>query len=145
MPDIEPEEVNGLQGLVSKLKSIRNRHELTIKDNPQNEYEWKLDECIKRLRSFRLFSHEVHPDYLDSLLSLCVDLEYYLCESSTDDYLMFNLEKHDKYVIYKRLYTIWTDCFDSYTEKQWFCKYIAQKTNIADNGDAVRKGLDNHK
>lgn len=145
MPDIEPEEVVGLQELVSVLKSVRNRHKLTINENPRNEFEWTLNECIQRSRSFRAFCFEVHPDYLDCLLPLCIELDFYLEEQSKGDYLMFNIGKHDKHVIYKRLYKIWTDCFDSYTELQWFCHLIALKTNLSDNADTVRKGLANHK
>ena len=75
LPDIESEEVNGLQNNVGILKSIRNRKKLTITDNPQNE-------------------------------------------------------------------NIWEECFNSYTESKWYCNYIAQITNLADNGDSVRKGFD---
>ena len=110
MPDIEPEEADGLQDLVSALKSIRNRNKLTIKDNPQYEYEWTLEECILRLRSFRAFCFEVHPDYLDRLLPLCVELEFYLDKKPRDKYLTFNIDKHGKAIIYNKLNIIWQEC-----------------------------------
>lgn len=143
MPDIDPEEANGLQDLVSTLKSIRNRNKLTINDHPQNEFEWTLNDCIKKSRSFSLFCREVHPDYLDRLLPLCLDLDFYLDKSSTNDYLSFNIKKHGKSIIYEKLHSIWTDSMDSYTEKKWFINFIAQNTNIASNVDSVRKGLEN--
>ena len=144
MPDIEPEEVDGLQNQVSILKSIRNRNKLTINENPKNEFEWTLNDCINRSRSFRLFCHEVHPDDFDRLLPLCLDLDFYLCKSSTDDSLTFNLKKHDKFTIYQKLYNIWTDCLDSYTEKQWYYNFLANKTNLANKPETVRKGLSKH-
>lgn len=145
MPDIEPEEIKGLQDLVSDLKSFRNRDKLTIKDNPQNKFEWTIEECLKRSRSFNVFCFEVQPDYLDYLLPLCIELDFHLEKLSTSDYLTFNIGKHDKHVLYGILYRIWTDCFDSYTEKQWFYSFIVQNTNLANNEEAVRKGLDKHK
>ena len=120
LPDIESEEVNGLQNNVGILKSIRNRKKLTITDNPQNEYEWTMDECIQRSRSFSVFFHAVHPDYYERLLPLCLDLDFFLNSKPDEVCLSFN----------------------SYTESKWYCNYIAQITNLADNGDSVRKGFD---
>jgi hypothetical protein len=142
LPDIEPEEVNGLQNHVGILKSIRNRKKLTITDNPRNEYEWTLDDCIKKSRSFNVFCHDVHPDYYERLLPLCLELDFFLNPNSDDECLTFNIEKHGKSIIYKKLKYIWEDCFDDYTESKWYCNYIAQITNLADNGDSVRKGFD---
>ena len=140
--DIESEEVNGLQNNVGILKSIRNRKKLTITDNPQNEYEWTMDECIQRSRSFSVFFHAVHPDYYERLLPLCLDLDFFLNSKPDEVCLSFNIEKHGKSIIYKKLKNIWEECFNSYTESKWYCNYIAQITNLADNGDSVRKGFD---
>lgn len=142
LPDIESEEVNGLQNNVGILKSIRNRKKLTITDNPQNENEWTLDECIQRSRSFSTFYHEVHPDFFERLLPLCLDLDFFLNSKPDEVCLSFNIEKHGKSIIYKKLKNIWEECFNSYTENKWYCNYIAQITNLADNGDSVRKGFD---
>ena len=142
LPDIEPEEVNGLQNHVGILKSIRNRKKLTITDNPQNENEWTLDDCVDRSRSFSTFYHEVHPDFFERLLPLCLDLDFFLNSKPDEVCLSFNIEKHGKSIIYKKLKNIWEECFNSYTESKWYCNYIAQITNLADNGDSVRKGFD---
>lgn len=142
MQNKEPDEVNGLQGIVSYLKSVRNRIKLTIKDDPQNENEWTLDDCIRRSQSFRLFCREVHPDYFDRLLPLCLDLDFYLDKSSIDDYLVFNIEKHGKGIIYNKLDVIRCKCFDNYTDSKWFYNYISQITNLAYNGDSVRKAIE---
>ena len=142
MLDIDPEEVNGLQEYVSNLKSIINRHKLTIKDNPQNEFEWTLDECIKRSRSFQAFCFEVHPDYLEKLLPLCLELDYFLNEESGEEYLSFNIEKHGKSIIYKKLDIIWNECFCYYTDSKWYYSFIAQITNLTDNSESVRKGIE---
>jgi hypothetical protein len=142
MPDIEPEEVDGLQNYVSILKSIKNRYKLTINENPQTEYEWTLNDCLNRSRSFSVFFFAVHPDYLDKLLPLCLELDYFLHKSSINNCLIFNTEKHGKKIIYQKLYVIWCQCFASYTESKWFYNFIAENTNLAYNGDAVRKAFE---
>lgn len=142
MPDIEPEEVDGLQNQVSILKSIINRDKLTINENPKNEFEWTLNDCINRSRSFRLFCREVHPEYFNRLLPLCLELDFYLSKSSTDDYLVFNTDKHGKGLIYQKLYIIWSECFYNYSEIKWFYKLIVNNTNLANKENTACKGLE---
>ena len=142
MLDIDPEEVHGLQDLVSALKSYRNRDKLTIKENPQNEFEWTLDDCIKKSPSFRVFCQEVRPDYLQQLLPLCIELDYYLKDTSTGNCLTFNIGKHEKADISHILIRIWEECFGKYTCIKWYYEYISKITNLANNSGAVRKTIE---
>ena len=138
----KPDEVRGLQDKVRVLKSVRNRYKLTIKDNPQNEYEWTLEECMALSHSFRVFSDVVHPDYYDNLLPLCLDLDQYLNKESdpNDNYLDFNIKKYQKNVFYEKLNDIEFKCLAD-AEFIWFCSFIAIRSNLANKADTVRKNL----
>ena len=124
MPDIEPEEVGGLQDLVSALESVFKTHPLT------------------NSVSFRVFSPQVMPSLHIRLLPLCLKLDYYLVKKPNGKYpLEFDLDKFKAQFIYALLKDIKNSCL--YMVKyDWYCNYIAQITNLADNGDSVRKGFD---
>ena len=123
MLDIEPEEVGGLQDLVSALESVFKTHPLT------------------NSVSFRVFSPQVMPSLHIRLLPLCLKLDYYLIKPSGKKYpLEFDLEKFKTPFIYAVLKDIKDSCL--YMVKyDWYCKFLNEKSNIADTEKAIKEGL----
>ena len=123
MLDIEPEEVGGLQDLVSALESVFKTHPLT------------------NSVSFRVFSPQVMPSLHKRLLPLCLKLDYYLIKPSGKKYpLEFDLDKFKAQFIYALLKDIKNSCL--YMVKyDWYCKFLNENSNIADTEKAIKEGL----
>jgi hypothetical protein len=123
MPDIEPEEVGGLQDLVSALESVFKTHPLT------------------NSVSFRVFSPQVMPSLHIRLLPLCLKLDYYLVKKPNGKYpLEFDLEKFKTPFIYAVLKDIKDSCLYM-AKNDWYYKFLNENSNIADTEIAIKEGL----
>lgn len=123
MPDIEPEEVDGLQEPVSPLKSGAVTHTLT------------------KSISFDLFCHEVRPDRLEKLYHLCCLLDYYLVKEPSGIYaLEFDLDKFEKRVCYEMLKEIKTTCLYDVKDKWYYC-FLTKNCNLGNTEKSIKDGL----
>ena len=123
MPDIEPDEVGGLQDIVSFLKSVIKTQQPT--------------DSV----SFRVFSQEVPPTLHIKLLPLCFDLDFYLVKKPSGRYsLEFDLKKNKAQFIYAILKEIKNKCMYM-TKDKWYYKFLKEDSNIAQTEKAIKEGL----
>ncbi len=131
----KPDEVDGLQEIVSILESASKTRELTL--------DKAIDLLINNLHSpsFKFFCVEVNIVRYKILLPLCIDLDYCLVANPSGDFqLEFNLEKFTRKTCYQKLYNIKVMCMNDVRE-DWYYKFIMRNCNLGDTVEKVKEGL----